>query len=122
MKILLVFAMLCSIAQAQTPPSDKLDRFEITALSGVTAFKSLDVYSTQWMLHQHDKEVFLPGFIANHPAVMSAYYGATISAETLLVMKLNKHHRKIARLIPVIDCVGTAYWGIHNLTLNKAKP
>jgi hypothetical protein len=98
-----------------------------TLLGADAAVHVLDAYSTLRMLHNRcngdpsvrvcNQEMFLPDSITHSKSTMYGYEGAVWFAETLAVHKLAKHHRRLARLIPVVDIATTLPFAVNNLRL-----
>ena len=65
--------------------------------------------------------MLLPQFIANHPAAMALYSGATVGADYFVARQLEKHgHRELARIVTTVDLGQDLPWAIHNLFLKPA--
>lgn len=118
MKPLIILALAAPLA-AQVPdaPKPQQDRTETVLLVSLAATRALDVYSTHRMLARGDHELLLPSAVANHTPAMAAYSASTVLFDWLVARKLERHHRKLARLFTALDAAQDGFWAIHNFTL-----
>ena len=110
----------------------RIDRLTWALLAADGGARALDAYSTRRMLKNNcgsglqmagtstcNYEQNLPGFITDHPAGIHAFDGAIWLTEfTATRFLIRHHHRRIARLIPVIDFLSTTSFAVNNLTLS----
>ena len=125
MKITPFVLLLSATLHAQIPDAPQLhhiDRVEWTLLATDAATRSLDVYSTHKMLANEGREILLPGFVANHPAVMGAVEAGYVMGHAWMAKKLSARHRKLAHVLTAVDIGIDAPWAIHNLFLTKPVP
>jgi hypothetical protein len=123
MKSLILLALLASDCMAQVPdaPKPQLDRTDWAILTADAGSRTLDVYSTRWMLAHGDREVMLPAFIAHHTPVMAAYSAGAVAIDYLGARLLTRHrHPKLAKVALLADFAQDAPWAIHNLYLPTA--
>jgi hypothetical protein len=114
------FAMSQELPQA---PKPHLDRIEMALLASDAAVRAVDVYSTHRMLQQGNRELFLPGFIANHTPVMALYSGAMVYADYKAASMLQAHHHtRMAKMVLLADQLQVAPWDLHNFALPNHKP
>lgn len=111
--------LLCVPAYGQPPeaPKPHLDKTEWALLATDAAVRGLDVYSTHWAMKAGNKEGTLPGWVVNHPSVMTLYSGGMVAGQYLVARKLSRHHRTLAHLITAVDISVTAPFAVHNLYL-----
>jgi hypothetical protein len=109
-------------AQVPNAPQPKPDRVEWSLLAADASSRALDVYSTHQMLANGYHELLLPKAIADHTPAMAAYSAGAVALDWWTARRLERHgHRKLARLVTVIDIAQDAPWAVHNLYL-KRKP
>jgi hypothetical protein len=120
-RLLIVVLLLFSwTAVAQGPGASTKEEFVLlTADAGV---RSLDVYSTHWMLGNGDHETLLPGFIAQHTAVMATYSAGVVICNWGLMRKLKSHHPKLGHTLMMIDIGQDGYFAVNNLFLRRGTP
>ena len=122
----LILALVCLMPSygqlPEAPKPQQLDRVQWALLGAETGVRALDVYSTHQMLQNGNRELVLPGAVANHVPAMIAYSAGTVVVDWYFAKLLTKyHHRKLAYALTSIDIGTTAPWAIHNLTLARAS-
>jgi hypothetical protein len=113
----------------------RIDRLTWTLLAADGGARILDAYSTQRMLKNScssskqmvgvstcNYEQNLPGFIANNSQGIYAFEGAVwlteLGATRFLIQH---HHRRLARLVSLVDFMSTTSFAINNLTLSVGQ-
>jgi len=117
--------------QIDAIPRPRIGAATWTLLAADGAARALDAYSTHRMLRNQcgsrqnapadptcNVEDYLPHVISAHESALYAFEGTAWLTEYLSVRFLvNKHHPRLARLIPLIDVCVTAPFAVNNLTL-----
>lgn len=99
-------------------PFTRPDKLRNWLTIGDLATRGLDAYSTDRMLNQGDKELYLPNAIATHPAAMTAYSEGIGLGNAMLSKYLDNHgHPTLAKLVPAIDMAYDLPLAIKNFTL-----
>ena len=110
----------------------RIDGLTWTLLAADGGARALDAYSTQRMLKNScssgqkmvgvstcNYEQNLPSFIANSAGGIYAFDSAIWASEFVATkLLISHHHRRIARFIPLIDCLSTTSFAVNNLTLS----
>jgi len=110
----------------------RIDGLTWSLLAADGGARALDAYSTRRMLKNGcnsglqmagtstcNYEQNLPGFIANHPAGIYVFDGATwLSEFTMTRVLIHHHHERLARIVPLIDFLSTTSFAVNNLTLS----
>lgn len=118
----LLFLLLVPVVSAQTN-TPRFDRTEWVLLSADAAARGLDVYSTRRALNGGNREQVLPGWIANHTPVMTAYSGSIVLTQYWAARKLFAHgHRRWAHVITAMDVSVTAPSAVHNMFMPLCVP
>jgi hypothetical protein len=91
------------------------------------ATRALDGYSTARMLRNRcngdltvpvcNEEMFLPDFITRSSGRVYGYEGGVWLAQAFVVRRVEKHHPRVARLIPILDISTTLPFAVNNLRL-----
>ena len=103
-------------------PRPQRDRLELSLLLANAGIRTLDVYSTHRMLVQGNHEILLPQAIAGHAWSMVTYSAGTVTLDWWATRQLERRgHRKLARLVTIIDIGQDAPWAVHNLFLKQQK-
>jgi hypothetical protein len=100
----------------------KLDKEEFALLAADAGSRALDVYSTHKALSGGSHEMFLPSAIASRPAAMAAVEAGDVAADWWISRRLEKHHRKLAHVLTMVDSGSDLPWAIHNLYLARVLP
>lgn len=109
-----------SAPDVQVPQRSYLgvDRLELGELIADSSVRALDVYSTHIAISQGNREVFLPRFVYNGTASLSAYSAGTVVLDWSVARILEKRgHRRIAHWVTAVDLGQDAVFSIHNLFL-----
>ena len=110
----------------------RIDRLTWTILAADGGARALDAYSTQRMLKNScssglkrtgtstcNYEQNLPQFITSRASGIYAFDGAVWLSEFAATKFLVRHHhRRLARLIPLLDLLSTTSFAVNNLTLS----
>ena len=101
----------------------KWNRLERSFLAADVAVRALDAFSTRRILAARcrcNHEMFLPGFIANHTAALTAFEGGMLAINYEVSRRLCAHgrHRRALALM-VMDVAVVAPWAIRNLFLRN---
>lgn len=121
--LFLLFLLTLPLAAEQLPeaPKPHFDRIDWTLLASDVGARALDTYSTRWSIENHNHEMFLPGFIANHTATMAAYSGGMVALDYFAARSLIRHHHhKVAKMLLAVDGIQVWPWAIRNLTMPKS--
>lgn len=125
---IIVLALMSTAALCQDLPQNptpQFDRTEKIMLTVNIASRSLDAFSTRYMLTAPCKcnhEKFLPDVISKHTISMAAFEGSMIGIDYYTVHYLNQHnHRKLAKIWLITDSVIVTPYAIHNLFLKHNK-
>jgi hypothetical protein len=113
---LLLFSTLAASAQNHRQHPTKEDFVLLTGDAGV---RSLDVYSTHWMLQNGDHEMILPDLIAHHVPVMAAYSGGSVLFNWWVMRRLEYRHPKLSHTLMMVEIEQDGYYAIHNLFLPR---
>ena len=120
---------ISTLRQVENPEPAKsgMKRSLKMLMTADAAVRALDGYSTVRMLRNRcdddrsvpvcNQEDFLPDFITRSRGTIYAYEGGVWLAQMLAVRKLQKHHPRLAKLIPAIDITTTLPFAINNLRL-----
>lgn len=113
-----------TIARCQTlpeAPKPHLDKTEWALLAADAGSRALDCYSTHQMLTRGYRELILPQAIADHAPVMALYSASAVAADSLIARRLSRGHRRLARIVTMIDLGQDLPWAIHNLYLEPRQ-
>jgi hypothetical protein len=110
---------LGAMLHAQAPH----DPLILPLLAADAGIRGLDVYSTQKMLGNGYHELLMPTAIASRPAAMASLEALDVLGVRWASQRLERHgHRKLARLVVILDAASDAPWAVHNLVLGGKKP
>lgn len=112
--------LLCAAAFGQDV-RPKIDRTEWALLASDAAARGLDLYSTHRALAGGNREVALPGWIADHGPVMALYSGGIVAGQYYAARKL-RHHPKLAHFITGADVSITLPSAVRNLYMRVCGP
>lgn len=112
--------LLCAAAFGQDV-RPKIDRTEWALLASDAAARGLDVYSTHRALAAGNREVVLPGWIADHVPVMALYSGGIVAGQYYTARRLRRHPR-LAHLIAGADVSITLPSAVRNLYMRMCGP
>lgn len=107
-------------AHGQLPDAPKpqpITKQDWSLLAADASVRALDVYSTHKMLQGPNHELFLPDAIAHHTPVLVVYSGAVVTANWLVMRKLERKHPKLAHTFMAVDVAQDGFWAVHDLFL-----
>jgi hypothetical protein len=118
---LLIGCVLALTGHAEQLPSAPVPQMPIvdrTLLAGVLAVRIEDAASTSYMHSIGGRETVLPGFIAYHPAAMTAYGCGIFYLQYRASKSLIAHgHPRLARISEIVHVAATGYAASRNWTL-----
>lgn len=119
MKLLAVLLLSNVLAFAENP-KQKSSLLDVSLYTGVIVTRTMDYITTEQMLANGNRELFLPtALVRNKPAfaVYSIGFGV---AECFLADYMTRHNHKVtARIMLLSDSILTGAVAIHNTTLPK---
>lgn len=120
--VVLLFASPLAAQTEGEPFKPHLHRIDWVLLASDAGARALDTYSTRWSLRNQNREMFLPGFIANHTAPLAAFEGGMVTLNYFAARRLIRHgHPKWARILMAADSIQVYPWAIRNLTMPKCR-
>lgn len=109
------------------PPKSSIGKFTKVLLVADAATRMFDAYSTVRMLRNRcgadasvpvcNEEMFLPDAVTRSSATIYGYEGGVWVSQVLAVHQLSRHHRRLARLIPILDMATTLPFAVNNVQL-----
>jgi hypothetical protein len=123
-RLLLILLMALPLKAQMLPDSPKpqLDASDWALLASDAGARALDTYSTRWALKNGNREMFLPGFVANHTSMMVAFSGSMVTLNYFAAKRMVRHrHFIMARILLSADSLEVYPWAIHNLMLPKCN-
>jgi hypothetical protein len=109
------------------PPKNSMGKLTKVLLATDAATRMFDAYSTVRMLRNRcgsdatvpvcNEEMFLPDAVTRSSATIYGYESGVWISQVLAAHQLSRHHRQLARLIPILDIATTLPFAINNLRL-----
>jgi hypothetical protein len=116
---LVAMLLLCSVAAIAQDSRRGPTKESLVLITADASVRSLDVYSTHWMLKNGDHEILLPGLIAEHSAAMATYSAGVVICDWRLMRRLEYKHPKLAHTLMMIEIGQDGYFALNNLLLRK---
>ena len=109
------------------PPKNSMAKSTKLLLAADAATRMFDAYTTARMLRNRcgrnttvpvcNEEMFLPDAVTRSSATIYGYEAGVWISQALAVHELSRHHRRFARLIPILDMATTLPFAVNNLRL-----
>jgi hypothetical protein len=120
--LILLMSIFLALPTCVSQEPVKLDKAEWSLLIADAGVRGLDVYTTHLALSRGNKEHTLPGWVVNHPAVMSLYSGGVVATQYFVAKSLVKHHHsKWAKVMTTVDLSVTTPFVINNALLPDCR-